>query len=117
MSKVSFEGYNENCLTFNKAEGSAIKKGDFVSLSGNGTVTVAAANSDIIGYCVDVDGDYVTVQTQGYIKAAPASGESISLGYTSITVNANQEIIASTNARKVLVVDVDMPGRAIGFIL
>lgn len=117
MSKISFEGYNENCLTFNKAEGSAIKKGDFVSLSANGTVTAAAANGDIIGCCADVDGDYVTVQTQGYIKATLGSGDSIALGYTSLTTNANQEIITSSTARKVLVVDVDIPGRTIGFIL
>lgn len=117
MSKISFEGYNENCLTFNKAEGSAIKKGDFVSLTANGTVTTAAANSDIIGYCADVDGDYVTVQTQGYIKGTLASGDSIALGYTSISVNANQQIVTSTTARKVLVVEVDIPGRTIGFIL
>ncbi|MBR2315245.1 MAG: hypothetical protein IKA56_01245 [Clostridia bacterium] len=117
MSKISFEGYNENCLTFNKAEGSAIKKGDFVSLAGNGTVTTAVANSDIIGYCTDVDGDYVTVQTQGYIKATLGSGDSVALGYTSLTTDANQKIINSSTARKVLVVDVDIPGKTIGFIL
>ncbi len=117
MSKISFEGYNENSLTFNKAEGSAIKKGDFVAVSANGTVTVAAENGDIIGYCADVDGDYVTVQTQGYIKATLGSGDGVALGYTSLTTNANQEIISSTTARKVLVVDVDIPGRTVGFIL
>lgn len=117
MSKISFEGYNENCLTFNKEENSAIKKGDFVALSANGTVTVASANSDIIGCCADVDGDYVTVQTQGHIKAPMASGESIALGYSSISVNANQQVVASSTARKVLVVDVDTSAKTIGFIL
>lgn len=117
MSKISFEGYNENCLTFNKAEGSAIKKGDFVSISANGTVTTAIADSDIIGYCTDVDGDYVTVQTQGYIKAELASGEVIALGYTSLTTDTNQKITASATARKVLVTDVDTSAKTIGFIL
>ncbi len=117
MSKISFEGYNENCLTFNKAENSEIKKGDFVSLSANGTVTVASAGADIIGCCVDIDGDYATVQTQGYIQATMASGESIALGYTSVSVNANQQIVASTTARKVLVVEIDSSSNTIGFIL
>lgn len=117
MNKISFNGYNENSATFTVAEGSALKKGDFVALSANKTVTAAAANSDIIGYCVDVNDGFATVQTQGYISAEMASGESIALGYSSVSVNAAQKVIASTTARKVLVVDVDTTANTIGFIL
>lgn len=117
MSKISFEGYNANCATFKIAENIALKKGNFVKISDNNTVKPAAAGDDIIGYCVDVNGDYATVQTSGYIKAIIEKTDNLTLGYSSISVNGDQQIVSSTTARKVLVIEINASERTIGFIL
>ncbi len=117
MSKISFEGYNTNCATFKKADSADLKKGNFVKISDNYTVKQAAAGDDIIGYCIDVNGDYVTVQTSGYIKAIIEKTDNLALGYSSISVNGEQQIVSSTTARKVLVIEINASERTIGFIL
>ena len=117
MNSVSFEGFNAKYLTFKKADDATLKKGDFVSISSDCSVTNGKADEDIVGMCVDVRDDLVTVQVSGYMTAPVATGQKITYGYSKLTLNEDGKIKASTAVnRSVLVVEV-INLSTVGFIL
>ncbi|MGN0475725.1 MAG: hypothetical protein ACI4HM_00145 [Ruminococcus sp.] len=66
---IDFKGYNENIITL-KADSTLPEgtKGVAVTLSGQGTATLAPENSFVLGVCLSVRNGYASVQTTGYAR-------------------------------------------------
>ena len=117
MNTVSFEGFNAKYLTFLKGGNVSLKAGDFVSIDKNFTVKAFAAGTDIVGKCVEVRDNLVTVQVSGYMTAPLAASQKISYGYVKISLDSTGKVTASTTVnRPVMVVEINGTN-SIGFIL
>lgn len=116
MNSVSFEGFNAKYLTFKKSSEATLNKGDFVSMDSSFTVKEFTVGSDIIGKCVDVRDDLVTVQVSGYMTAPLASSQKLACGYSKITLNVDGKAVVSTAASRSVFV-VNFNDSTIGFIL
>ena len=117
MNTISFEGFNAKYLTFLKEEESELKKGDFVGVSDNFTVTKFVSGGDIVGKCVDIRDDLVTVQVSGYMTAAIAPGQKLSYGYSKISLDSSGRATLSVTAtRPILIVNIEGT-KTVGFIL
>ena len=112
---VSVNGFNENTLTFVKADTVEIKKGDLVKLTDNYTVSPCASGDEFVGVCVNVNGSTVAVQVSGYVKMPYATG-TYKVGYMGIGAHSNNKVVANASAKKVLVVEKDAEANEIGFI-
>ena len=66
---IDFKGYNENVITL-KADSTLPEgaQGATVTLSGQGTATLAPDNSFVLGVCLSVRNGYASVQTTGYTR-------------------------------------------------
>lgn len=116
MNKVSYEGFGLKCLTFLKASAATIAKGDFVSISADGTVSALSAG-EITGKCVDIKGDVVTVQVAGYMTAPILTGETVTYGRCHLALDSDGKLKVTAGARAVLVVSIDSTNGIAGFIL
>ena len=85
---ISFNGYNENTLTF---QGTATV-GYPVKIS-DGLVADAENGEDFIGIAVGVHGDYVVVQLDGYVEMS-TDGSSFSYGYGGILATGDGNVTA-----------------------
>lgn len=101
---IDFKGFNEKVLTF-EADNTVTEKNQWVTLSNNGTVTQAAANSKLVGITVNVRNGYCGVQLCGTVTY-PKTG-SIALGYTKLVYTANGIKQDNTNGKEHLVLSVD----------
>ena len=111
---ISFEGINEQVLTFEAAEGT--KKGDLVAMSGNGTVAKAADGKAIVGVVKTIRGSIAGVQVSGY--ASLACAESVAVGFASLVSNgANAVKTGGAAGRSYLVVEAGTAGGTIGVLL
>ena len=116
-TSLSFEGFNAKYLTFRKAGAAVLEKGNFVSMDNNFTVKEFKAGTDIIGKCVDVRDNLVTVQVSGYMTAPIASGQKITYGYNKISLDEDGKAKPSTEVnRSVFVVNLEGT-KTVGFIL
>lgn len=119
---VSFEGIGENVVTFyNTAVAeNVVEAGCPVKMSGNGEVAKAADGDAFIGVARAADGDFVAVQTAGYVKM-PYSGVVPAVGYVHLASDGNGGVKAEDESTavglKYLVVDVETGAAAVGFIL
>lgn len=109
---VNFNGYGENTATF-IADAGLTEPGVPVRMSGDGTVTVCAANEPFCGICTGVRGGYATVQLNGYVRAA--AGAKITAGYQKLAAGDNGIVAVNNAGRELLVVDAD--AGSVGFIL
>ena len=85
---ISFNGYNENTLTF---QGTATV-GYPVKIS-DGLVADAENGEDFIGIAVGVHGDYVVVQLDGYVEMS-TDGSSFSYGYGGLLATGDGNVTA-----------------------
>lgn len=113
---VSFKGFKNKVLTFEN--GGAIV-GYPVTLNSDGKAGNAATGSEFIGICTTSDGDYVSVQTDGYVEAE-YTGSAPSYGISGFTAASSGKIMMAdpkVNAKAYLVVKIDTANRIVGFIL
>lgn len=111
---VSFNGFNQNVLTF-------VSENDIganipVKLIDNGKVATCANGDEFIGVCVSSRSGYTGVQMTGYAKLT-YSGDEIGVGYQTICADENGGVKLSETGRKVLVTDVDSTNQTVGFIM
>ncbi len=116
-TSTSFEGFKENCLTFKIASSSHVEPGDFVTITNGNEVKYAPKNIDIVGKCIDVNGDYATIQLAGYMTAPFASSATIAYGYVSATLDIDHQIVPTDGYRKILIISYDSATGKVGFIL
>ena len=114
---VSFEGVNEQVLSFKSATGdAAAEKGKFAAMSDNFTVAVCAANSVFVGMCINKVDNFADIMTRGYMECK-YSGTAPKLGYVKLAC-ASADTVASADAgREVLVLKVDTANKTVGFIM
>ncbi len=101
---VDFKGFNEQVLTF-EADSTVTQKGQWVTISANGKVAQASANSKLVGITVNVRNGYCGVQVCGVVTAAKSG--SIELGYTQLVYTADGIKKDTTNGKEHLVLAVD----------
>lgn len=111
---TSLNGFNALAATFSSSDAS---KGNVVSISGNMTVSKAAANAAFCGVCTDKRGSYVSVQLCGYTRLS-YSGTAPSVGFAQLAADGNGGVKTVTSGgRTLLVTDVDTESTTIGVIL
>ncbi len=111
---ISFEGINEQLITFEAAEGT--RKGDLVAMSGSGAVAKAADGKAIVGVVKTLRGSLAGVQISGYAKLA--SAESIPVGFASLVSNgANALKAGGTAGRSCLILEAGSAGGTVGVLL
>lgn len=110
---ISFEGINEQLITFEAAEGT--KKGDLVAMSVSGTIAKATDGKAIVGVVKTLRGSLAGVQVRGYAKLA--SAEAIPVGFASLVSNgANALKAGGTAGRSCLVVETGTAGGTVGVL-
>lgn len=117
---ISFEGFNEKVLTFEKDTG-AVAAGDPVKISGNGKVSKCSTGEKFCGFAVSVRDNLVGVQISGYREVDYTEGSElddpeISLGYSTVTAGANDSLAAATAGNTIMVVSMDTTNKVMGFI-
>jgi hypothetical protein len=113
---VSFNGYKNNVITF-ETDGCAL--GYPVDLGSSGKVTNATNGCDFIGICTAINGNYVSVQTDGYIEMK-YSGTAPSYGLSGLVCAEGGKVNgadATAKAKTYLIVKVDKTNKIVGFIL
>ncbi len=117
---VSFEGYNERILTFEKDGDIAV--GNPVKISKNGKVSECSSSGEkFCGFAVSVRDNLVGVQMSGYREASYTEGSNasdpkISLGYSIVTADDSNKLAAANAGNTVLVVNNDTTNKIMGFI-
>ena len=119
---ISFEGFNEQTITFEAAQGT--QKGDLVCMEGNGKVSKALNGENIIGVVNTIRDGYAGVQISGFAKVAYTGN--ISAGYNTLLCGGGNALrIAVTSGanadtstgRQYLVVEADTLTQTAGVIL
>ncbi|SDN83408.1 hypothetical protein [Acetanaerobacterium elongatum] len=111
---ISFEGVNEQRVTFAAAEGT--QKGDLVMMSGSGTVAKATDGKAIVGVVKTLRGGIAGVQVSGYVSLPCA--ETVAVGYACLASNGANAVKAGGAAgRSCLVVEAGTAGGTIGVLL
>ena len=109
--KTCYLGIGEVVATFNLDGNGEI--GDFVKMSGNGTVAVCSQTDNPIGKISSKSGDVVGIQLKGYMEGK-ISGTGHTLGHLKISAAAGS-VAVSANGTPVLVVYKDAD--KIGFFI
>lgn len=111
---VSFNGFNENVLTFN-SQGEVIS-GALVKMAGNGTVTPCADGDKFAGVAVNEAGGCAGVQLKGYVTCA-YTGTAPTVGFCNLLAGGASAVKTGTTGVQYLVLDVDAAAKTVGFIL
>ena len=111
---VSFNGFNENAVTF--LRDGEIEAGAPVTVTANGTVSPAEDGDILCGVAAAADGDCVTVQLTGYVKLA-YTGDAPAVGYTALSCDGEGGVACDEDGKSYLVIDVDTVAGTVGFIL
>lgn len=108
---VSFNGFNENTVTF-EANGT-INVGAPVMITANGKVS--AANGAFCGICRGVRNGYAAVQVRGYAVFSYTNAPSV--GYSKLSASSGKITADNSNGREYLVIDVDTAAKTAGIML
>ncbi len=109
---LSFNGFNENVLTF-EADSTLERAGVFVKFTSEGKVAPCEQGEKICGYAVNVRDGFAAVQLKGYV-CAPKEG-TVDYGYQGVGVTASGKLTADASGTQVLVVSADAD--TVGIIL
>jgi hypothetical protein len=103
---VSFQGMDQLVVTFQAASG--VTKGNFVTVSANGTVSTASSGDAPVGLALNVRGGHAAVQLKGYLEAE--YNGTLNLGWQDISTHSAGKIKAAGEndaARRCLVLSTD----------
>ena len=113
---VSFQGMDELVATFQTASG--VTTGDFVTVSGNGTVSTVTSGDAPAGLALNVRNGHAAVQLKGYLEAEYTG--TLGLGWQDITASAGKKIKAAgenDESRRCLVVSADTTAKIARLLL
>ena len=110
--ELSFNGFNRQTATF----AGNVEIGDLVTISGNGEVSKAAADAELIGVCVSKRNGIAGIQLTGaatlfYTGTAPA------LGMTALLTAGGNAVKTGSSGGNHLVVSVDTSAKTAVVIL
>lgn len=111
---ISLNGYDVNCITLRKL-GEEPVLGP-IDIKEQKIASAATSGTNIHAVAVANRGDYVTVQTTGYVEL-PYSGSAPALGVTKIACNGMGGVSVSTASTDHLIVTVDTKNKKVGFII
>lgn len=111
---VSLEGYGEKMATF--VADDSVKKGVPVTVSGNGTVTAAAAGNNFCGIAHSVRNGCAAVQLAGFVRIGYTDTVP-SYGYQSFVADGSGGIKNGSGGFTALVVELDTANAVCGLIL
>ncbi|MDO4742566.1 MAG: hypothetical protein Q4B04_00845 [bacterium] len=111
---ISFNGFLENCLTFNVA--AKINAGVPVCLSSSETVKPCIANDVIIGVVASGSDDAASVQMTGYVELPYTGQTAPTVGYVALKADGSGGVVVG-GSRNYTVIKVDTVNKVCGFIL
>lgn len=116
--KVSFEGVNEQVLSFKSASVTdGALEGKFIKMSGNFTVAACAATNAFAGMCIHDEGGFADVMTHGYIECEYSGDTAPAVGYATLVCASATTVSTAQTGREVLVLKVDTTNKIVGFIM
>ncbi|MCD7872475.1 MAG: hypothetical protein LUG21_04110 [Clostridiales bacterium] len=111
---VSFNGFNEKVITMNSAQ---CKAGYPAFIDKDGSAVCAAADSEIIGICVNANEKLAGIQISGYAESIFSAGTA-KYGEVHLLADGNGGVkIADDGGCAVKVIKIDNDNKTIGFIL
>lgn len=115
---VSFEGVNEQVLSFKSATGAAAAvEGKFAAMSGNFTVAVCAKDDVFVGMCINKADNFADLMTHGYIECKYSGENAPQLGYNTFACASADTVCVAEAGREVLALKVDETNKIVGFIM
>lgn len=116
--KVSFEGVNEQVLSFKSASTTdGALEGKFVKMSANFTVNTCAATNAFAGICIHDEDGFADVMTHGYVECAYTGSTAPAVGYAILNCASATAVQTAEAGREVLVLKVDTTNNIVGFIM
>lgn len=116
--KVSFEGVNEQVLSFKSASlTDGALEGKFIKMSDNFTVAACAATNAFAGMCIHDEGGFADVMTHGYVECTYTGETAPAVGYAILNCASATTVQAAETGREVLVLKVDTTNKIVGFIM
>ena len=109
---VSFGGFNSNTATFKTTE--EIAAGTPVKITESATVAPCAQGDDFVGFVIDCDGKYASVQLSGTVTV-PYTSSAPECGFTELA--AAEGGVASGSGREYLVLAVDENAATVTFLM
>lgn len=112
---VSFQGIDDLVATFHAASG--VKKGDFVTMSADGTVRACNLGDGVVGRVLGVRSGFAAVQLRGCVEAEYLS--TLSLGWQDVTSQGSKLVPAGANdtPRRALVLSLDTTAKKVVALL
>lgn len=112
--EVSFNGISEQVVSF---IGTNVEIGDLVMISGNGKVSKALSDLDIIGMCVTKRDDLVGVLLHGAIEVGYSGSSAPNLGMEELVTAGSNLVKVSSGGRLYLVVSTDITSKKVTILL
>lgn len=109
---VSFGGFNKNTATFRTEE--EITALTAVKMDGSATVASCADGEEFIGFAIEGDGKYASVQLSGAVTA-PFTGTVPECGFASLA--ASEGGVKAGSGREYLVLAVDENAGTVTFLM
>lgn len=118
---LSYNGYDTNFITIEKAKGAQINLGDFVTIT-NHLASKAASGVAFIGVVTDVKGDYLTVKTRGYHECPYTGSTAPKEGMCTLASNGADGVMCPASSSTEVnvprtVLRIDTANKRIGFII
>lgn len=111
---ISCKGYGENVLTFNT---NLTEAGVPVAVDADRHASLAAEDTDFIGFTTYADGKIAGVIVDGYVEV-PYTGTVPTYGFTPLVSNGTNGVKLSTDSKHIVrVIRVDTYNNTVGFIL
>lgn len=112
---VSFDGFNENVLTFNSQ--GAVCSAALVKMADNATVSPCADNDKFIGVVRNTSDGLAGVQVGGYVTCSYTGTTAPTVGFCNLAAGGANVVKVSSTGMPYLVVDVDASSKTVGLIL
>ena len=116
--KVSFEGVNEQVLSFKSAsttDGALVGKP--VKMSANLTVAGCSANDVFVGFGIHDEDGFAEVMTHGFVKCAYTGDTAPAVGYGILACASASAVKPASAGNRVLILSVDTTNKIVGFIM
>lgn len=116
--KVSFEGVNEQVLSFKSAsvtDGALVGKP--VKMSASLTVAGCSANDVFVGFGIHDEDGFAEVMTHGFVKCAYTGDTAPAVGFATLVCSSATAVKTASTGRQVLVLTVDTTNKIVSFIM
>ena len=114
--KVSFEGIDENIVTFYNSRDKGATAGAPVKMSAACEAAKCADGERFFGVTVAGDAEFAAVQTKGYVEMS-FTGAAPNVGFGKLAANGAGGVKTADAGGEFLIIDVDTTNGVVGFML